>query len=78
MHKFTEGKGANVIADCVGASNANRNVASLALDGRWVFYGTMGGRIVENFDMGALLAKRGNLLSTTLKTRSPAYKAELL
>lgn len=67
-----------MIADCVGASNANRNVACLALDGRWVFYGTMGGRIVENFDMGALLAKRGSLLATTLKTRSAVYKKDLL
>lgn len=51
---MTGGKGANVIADPVAASNAARNVASLALDGRWVLYGTMGGRIVENFDLGSL------------------------
>jgi hypothetical protein len=34
----------------------------------------MGGRIVDNFDLGALVAKRGALLTTTLKTRSKDYK----
>ena len=67
-----------MIADPVGASNAARNVASLAIDGRWVLYGSMGGRIVENFDLGALVAKRGALLTTTLKTRSKEYKKQLL
>ena len=38
----------------------------------------MGGRIVENFDLGALVAKRGALLTTTLKTRSKDYKKSLL
>ena len=68
----------NVIADPVGASNAARNVASLAIDSRWVLFGTMGGTKVENFDLGALLAKRGALLTTTLKTRSKDYKKALL
>jgi tumor protein p53-inducible protein 3 len=67
-----------VIADPVGASNAARNVASLAIDGIWVLYGSMGGRIVDNFDLGALVAKRGALMTTTLKTRSNDYKKELL
>lgn len=67
-----------MIADPVGASNAARNIAALALDGRWVLYGTMGGTKVENFDLGALIAKRGALLSTTLKTRSKEYKKSLL
>ncbi len=67
-----------MIADPVGASNAARNVASLAIDGIWVLYGSMGGRIVDNFDLGALVAKRGALMTTTLKTRSNGYKKELL
>ena len=67
-----------MIADPVGASNAARNVASLAIDGIWVLYGSMGGHIVDNFDLGALVAKRGALMTTTLKTRSNDYKKELL
>jgi hypothetical protein len=38
----------------------------------------MGGRIIENFDLGSLMAKRGALLTTTLKTRSKEYKTNLL
>lgn len=75
---MTDNKGCNIIADCVGASNAARNVASLAVDGRWVLYGWMGGKIVENFDLGALVAKRGTLHTTTLKSRSDSYKSDLL
>ena len=76
--EMTGGKGCSIITDPVAASNAARNIASLAIDGKWVLYGTMGGRIVENFDMGALLAKRGTLQATTLKTRSAEYKTDLL
>ena len=76
--EMTGGKGASIIADPVGASNAARNIASLAIDGKWVLYGSMGGRIVENFDLGALVAKRGTLQTTTLKTRSIEYKTDLL
>jgi len=76
--QITQNRGADVIADPVGASNAMRNVASLAVDGKWVLYGSLGGRIIENFDLGALVAKRGILFTTTLKTRSVEYKTELI
>lgn len=75
---MTEGKGCNVVADPVGASNVVRNMASLAMDGRWVIYGWMGGKLVDKFDLGALVAKRGTLHTTTLKSRSDAYKTNLL
>jgi NADPH:quinone reductase-like Zn-dependent oxidoreductase len=38
----------------------------------------MGGKLISEFDLGALIAKRGQLLCTTLKTRSIEYKAKLL
>jgi len=34
--------------------------------------------VVENFNLGALLAKRGTLHTTLLKTRSFDYKKNLL
>ena len=39
--KWTGGKGVDIILDCVGGSYAMKNVASLAVDGRWVLYGLM-------------------------------------
>ena len=43
-----------------------------------MLYGSMGGRIVNNFDLGSLVGKRIQLLTTTLKTRSTEYKKKLL
>lgn len=64
------GKGANVILDCIGGQNWEQNVSCLAVDGRWVLYGTMGGRTVEGDILGKLLSKRGHLLASLLRSRS--------
>lgn len=73
-HKKTDsdyaGKGANVILDCIGGQNWEQNVSCLAVDGRWVLYGTMGGRTVEGDILGKLLSKRGHLLASLLRSRS--------
>nr|XP_046268795.1 quinone oxidoreductase PIG3 isoform X2 [Scatophagus argus] len=78
VHDFTGGKGANVILDCIGGRNWEQNVSSLATDGRWVLYGTLGGRTVEGDLLGKLLSKRGHLLSSLLRSRSLQYKADLV
>lgn len=54
-----------MILDCVGSSFWEKNIKVLAVDGRWVLYGTLGGGNVE----GGLLKKRGSLIATTLKHR---------
>ncbi|XP_008397253.1 quinone oxidoreductase PIG3 isoform X1 [Poecilia reticulata] len=78
VHDFTGGKGADVILDCIGGSNWEKNVSSLAVDGRWVLYGTMGGRAVEGDLLGKMLSKRGRLLCSLLRSRSLHYKADLV
>uniref|UniRef100_A0A672HK14 Tumor protein p53 inducible protein 3 n=2 Tax=Salarias fasciatus TaxID=181472 RepID=A0A672HK14_SALFA len=78
VRDFTQGKGANVILDCVGGSHWEKNVSSLAMDGRWVLYGTMGGRTVDGDLLGKLLSKRGHLLTSLLRSRSLQYKADLV
>ncbi|KAM8915555.1 quinone oxidoreductase PIG3 isoform 2-T4 [Spinachia spinachia] len=78
VHDFTGGRGANVILDCIGGCNWEKNVSSLAIDGRWVLYGTMGGRAVEGELLGKLLSKRGHLLCSLLRSRSLQYKADLV
>lgn len=67
---FITGKGANVILDCIGGKTWEQNVSCLATDGRWVLYGTMGGRRVEGELFGKLLSKRGHLLCSLLRSRS--------
>ncbi|XP_008308951.1 quinone oxidoreductase PIG3 [Cynoglossus semilaevis] len=78
VQDYTGGKGANVILDCIGGKTWEQNVSCLATDGRWVLYGTMGGRRVEGELFGKLLSKRGHLLCSLLRSRSLQYKADLV
>lgn len=66
-----------VILDPVGASYATLNLKLLALDGRWVNIGLMGGRKAE-IDMAQVLGKRIQLIGSTLRNRDDLFKAELL
>jgi putative PIG3 family NAD(P)H quinone oxidoreductase len=67
----------DVILDPVGGNYAALNLALLALDGRWVNIGLMGGRKAE-LDLGLLLGKRINLIGSTLRSRDDQFKADLL
>ena len=74
---LTDGQGADVILDFIGASYFEANIQSLARDGRLVILALMGGRTVEAVDLRSLFAKRAHLLFTTLRSRSLAYKIDL-
>ena len=72
--KATEGKGFDIILDCVGADFGVKTVNLLAEDSRWVVFGLMGGANMQ-VEFSKLLRKRATVLFTTLKARSPSYKA---
>jgi len=76
--EYTQGEGVDIIADPIGASYWQKNTNSIALDGRWVFYGTMGGGEIQKANIRPLLHKRVSFLATTLKSRSDPYKKDLL
>ncbi len=67
----------DVVLDPVGASYAAMNLKMLALDGRWVDIGLMGGRRAE-LDLAQLLSKRIQLIGSTLRSRSDTFKGELI
>ncbi|CDZ92990.1 NAD(P)H-quinone oxidoreductase [Pseudomonas saudiphocaensis] len=67
----------DLILDPVGAKYAALNLQLLGTDARWVMIGLMGGRKGE-LDFGALLAKRVNLIGSTLRSRDADDKAELM
>ena len=67
----------DVILDPVGANYAQLNLKLLAQDGRWVLIGLMGGREAP-FDLAQVLAKRVQLLGSTLRSRDEQFKADLL
>lgn len=77
VQKITNGRGVDVILDFIGASYWQNNLASIAMDGRWVLIGMLGGSIVSEIDLGILISKRVQLIGTLLTPRSDSYKAQL-
>jgi putative PIG3 family NAD(P)H quinone oxidoreductase len=72
----TDGHGADVILDNMGASYLGRNVEALATEGRLVIIGMQGGTKGE-LDISVLLRKRGAVVATALRSRPPAEKASI-
>ena len=73
----TDERGVDIILDFIGAPYFHQNVDSLALDGRIVQLATLGGSTVEQVSLRALMATRAQLLASTLRSRSLAYKVQL-
>jgi len=77
VREGTNGAGANVILDVVGAKYLGRNLAALANGGRLVVIGLQGGRKAE-LDLGTLLSKRAAIIATSLRARPQAEKATIV
>jgi NADPH:quinone reductase-like Zn-dependent oxidoreductase len=73
----TQGRGADVILDPVGASYLEKNLSCLATDGTIVLIGLMGGRQAP-VDLSVLLAKRARLLGSTLRSLALDRKAAVV
>ncbi len=73
----TDGAGADVILDIIGAKYLSRNVSALATGGRLVIIGMQGGTKAE-LDIGALLAKRGSVIATSLRARPIVEKSAIV
>ncbi|REJ77349.1 MAG: NAD(P)H-quinone oxidoreductase [Acidobacteria bacterium] len=76
VQKATEGVGADVILDLVGAKYLSQNIKSLAVKGRLLLVGLVGGAAAE-LDMRLVLQKRATLIGTVLRGRSGAEKEEV-
>ncbi|HUF03243.1 MAG TPA: NAD(P)H-quinone oxidoreductase [Aridibacter sp.] len=72
----TDGRGADVILDLVGAKYLSQNLKSLAEGGRLLLVGLVGGSAAE-LDMGLVLNKRANLIGTVMRGRTDSEKAEV-
>ncbi len=73
----TDGRGADVIIDFVGAPYFERNVASLAMDGRLILLAMLGGSRIDEVDLRSLFEKRARVFASTLRNRDLAYKIRL-
>jgi putative PIG3 family NAD(P)H quinone oxidoreductase len=76
LSSLTEGRGADVILDVMGASYLESNVGALAVGGRLVVIGLQGGR-KGTLDLGRLLTIRGSVFATTLRSRPVAEKSAI-
>jgi NADPH:quinone reductase len=78
LKENTDGHGADVVLDVVGAPYLAPNVEALAQDGRIVVIAVQGGVKAESFNIMKLVAKRGWLTGSTLRARTRAEKAHVV
>lgn len=71
-------RGVNVILDHIGARYLPRDLETLAIDGRIVIIGSMGGERIAEVDVVKLLGKRAQILGSTLRSRSAEEKAAIV
>jgi putative NAD(P)H quinone oxidoreductase, PIG3 family len=72
------GRGVNVILDHIGATYLARDLECLAVGGRVVIIGSMGGPGTIDLNVGALLTKRQQIIGSTLRARPAAEKAAIV
>ena len=77
VREATDGRGADVILDIIGAKYLERNVRALATGGRLAVIGLQGG-VRGELPLGALLSKRGTLTATSLRGRPLQEKAAIV
>lgn len=70
--------GVDLVLDPVGGSHAAANADVLAVDGRWILYGLLGGPTAKDFPLAAILQKRLKVEGSTLRARSESFKADLV
>jgi NADPH2:quinone reductase len=78
--KATDGRGADVVLDNMGAAYLQRNVDVLAVGGRLAIIGMQGG-VNAQLNLGSLLGKRGGIFATGLRGRpvtGPGSKADIV
>lgn len=73
----TAGQGVNVILDIMGGSYFNGNVSALAMDGRLVMLGFLGGAKANDVDLLAILGKRAVVTGSLLRARTTEEKAAI-
>jgi putative PIG3 family NAD(P)H quinone oxidoreductase len=74
---LTDGTGVGVVLDHIGAKYLAKNLACLAIGGRLIEIGLMGGAQTE-VNLALLLARRLAIVGSTLRTRSVDEKAAIV
>jgi len=74
---LTDGRGVDVVLDHIGAAYLTQNLSVLAVGGRLVEIGLMGGAKAEA-NLGVLLMRRLSIIGSTLRARANADKAAIV
>jgi putative PIG3 family NAD(P)H quinone oxidoreductase len=75
--ELTDGRGADVVLDIMGASYLDQNLDAAAIDSRIVVIGMQGGT-QTTIDLGAMMRRRISLISTALRARPATQKAAIV
>ncbi len=77
IRRQTAGKGVQLILDFVGGPYFQDNLDSLDTEGRLIMVGMLGGAKASGVNLGKILAKRLQIIGTTLRSRDPREKIKL-
>ncbi|MGY2050017.1 NAD(P)H-quinone oxidoreductase [Methylobacterium sp. JK268] len=77
VKRLTDGKGVDLVLDMVGAPYFERNLKSLALEGRLVIIAFMQGFKVEDLNLTPIMVRRLTVTGSTLRPRTTAQKAAI-
>jgi putative PIG3 family NAD(P)H quinone oxidoreductase len=75
--ELTDGRGADLVLDIMGASYLGQNIDAVATDGRIVVIGMQGGTQAM-LDLGVMMRRRISLISTALRARPANQKAVIV
>jgi NADPH:quinone reductase len=71
--RLTDQRGVNVVLDIVGGDYVQRSIHCIAIDGRISLLAAQGGDDAA-FSVSSLIKKRGTILASNMRPRSPAQK----
>jgi NADPH:quinone reductase-like Zn-dependent oxidoreductase len=74
----TDGKGVDIVIDFVGAPYLESNVRSLAIGGRMVVVGLLGGSQGAALPMDLVLYRHLRIFGTVMKSRPPEVKQAMV
>ncbi|KAF8442800.1 quinone oxidoreductase putative [Boletus edulis BED1] len=78
VKQTTNGKGVDVIIDFVGRTHWEKNIDSLAIDGRMILLAFLSGGDVPSVNLRPILYKRLKIQGSTLRSRSLDYQTDLI
>lgn len=77
VKRITNGKGVDIILDHIGAAYLSDNMKSLAVSGRLVVIGIMGG-IKAELNIALMMVKRQKIIGSVLRSRPVAEKSQII